>query len=356
MSLLIKIKKKGMVFTLVSILISSLIISSFFFLYEQRLDNETTFVSLRVQTINNFIIQSESYVSNLARDSTKSALEDIINAMISDGEFTSDLEQVLFDCLATGSFSISSSFSCSGNSNLSGRLDDLSQLILSTFNIRSQIEIEDVEILQVSPWGLFIFVDYNITVGDDYGFWVSNKRAGAEVNIEGLPDPTSSIVHSDLSSLAHTTIFRIANRQEDDIGFWQEEPSTLHRVVSRGEYILNTNAPGFIQRLEGDMSASPFGLMSIVNSSIVGTYDEIASISGMGEIFYLDYLFWNMNCVPGNYLEYDFWKTGMSAIDRTNLRVNSSVSGLNGTRIPLSLAQQTNMDGSKYTYSGSTSC
>lgn len=340
--------KKGVMFTMATILLSTIIITSLFFFQETRIDQELQPASLRMQTINNHIRLSGDFYSNLMSQYTYEALENITNMLIAEGDYFADFDIEIERCFINGSVLLGSSTNSCGDS-FNKVLKSWDAYILENLNINSSSTITSINLTQETAWEVIAKFNLSLAIVDNYGTWKTQKSLVSTINIEGLKDPTYQIVHSDVESHSYENRINLSNRF--DIGittdFWQEKPSTLEQEVIDQKYFILNQTPSFLGRLKGDFSPSELGIVSIVKPSKTNINMNIS---------HLDYLYWRQECVNGPHARYDFWSDDMNVADRFSMNINASNPGLQDAIVPFQLGVFTNMSDSKYYKPFTISC
>ena len=335
--------KKGVVFTTLAILISIVLVTSFFFLQDVPLDFESERTSLKLATTNSFILSTQGYVSNLVLLSSRQGLVDMVEIMFDEEEYYVDFDSEFRRCLLEGEVNIGGgSESCSSEAYLVGQIDAWNDFVFQNVKINSEIEILDLDIAQETPWEIEIFATYNLVASDDFGSWNITDTVSTQVPIFGLKDPIYGLVHSDYSSYRDTNQI-IAQRQ--DFNLWQETPSSLHLTTVRGTYFDHPMGISYLNRLRNNITSDDAGIISIVPG------DRPSS-----DTIFIDAYYYNQECYSGNVVRFDFWNAGMTENFRSQLEVNASVTGLNASVLPVEIADYANMTSSQYRIEYSISC
>ncbi|MFT4282834.1 MAG: hypothetical protein ACMXX6_00225 [Candidatus Woesearchaeota archaeon] len=328
--------KKGVMFTLIAILLSTIILSSLFFFQETRIDKELEPASLRIQTVNNYIRLSSTFYENLMSSHAYNLIENIINAMIEEGEYLDDFDFEVQRCFVEGEFSVNGvDFDCEVNFN--EVLQEWDEYILQELNFNSQTSLQNIRLTQENPWEITVEFELSLEVEDSFATWHANKSLRSFFRIEGLYDPTYEITHPDVSEFSYNNTIKFADLELEML--WQEKPSTLEQVVINQEYFFVNQTPSFLGRLQGNFSPSDYGIVSIVKPSQTNINTNISHI---------DYLYWRQECQNGLFGQYDFWSEDMNEAERFSMEINDSNPGLQDTIIPQTIASLTNMSDTKY--------
>ncbi len=124
-----------------------------------------------------------------------------------------------------------------------------------------EINITKISLYHTSPWNINteVYLTINISSRSDNIEIVYNKTVNVSVSIIGLRDPLYSVntngrLHNAIYIFNKSPIINNSNNTQDFLNFSQEM-----------YYISNPDAPSFLQRFEGNLSPSAFGIESIVN-------------------------------------------------------------------------------------------
>ncbi|PIN81404.1 hypothetical protein COV13_01130 [Candidatus Woesearchaeota archaeon CG10_big_fil_rev_8_21_14_0_10_32_9] len=339
-----KINKKGIIFTILALLISSIVITLFFSFKEVPLDNSSQNIKIRIQQVNMYITQVEMYIKDVTKISTLSALDFAINQMIDQNAYYSDFDSALQRCMISGVLPTPGNegavIACPDSAKLQANINEIGAFAAENLTIQSVVRVNNIKLTQTTPWQIIVTVNYSIKVEDSYATWDAVKTLNQTVNIVGLNDPTYWIVQPSLSSYKYLNAFK----QVENQGLWLETPSTANYVTVNKIYFKYENAPSFLNRVRGNMSNSTCcGIASIV--------PPLDSISNP-DLSNLDYIFWKNNICSGieenQYYRFNFWKSGMTEIDRLSRVIPESGYGLNGSIVPPSFATFVNMTNTSY--------
>ncbi len=130
----------------------------------------------------------------------------------------------------------------------------------SKVNAEVSLSSPRITVLQRDPWYVTVQVNTTLLVKDknDKVQWRINKSVEAEISVENFEDPlylisTNGLVTHGITKTTYTPFVQGSN------------VANLSAHASDSYYTENPQAPSFIQRLEGNMSASPYGIESFVN-------------------------------------------------------------------------------------------
>ena len=253
------INKKGIFFTYAAIALSAVIILSVnvYKTYEMREDIEV--IGVRINTMNNFIKDVEQDLEKGLYISSFRAFASMNQYIASNGTFIINLEESFNELILEGT--------------LDG--EELSLMKYSTFtdwankikiqadkiDILVNFTITDISINHTDAWSVLTVAGIDIIVKDkkNTSSWKRNKIITTKVSIENFEDPLY-VVNSRgraTNAIVKSTIIDFVD--EGDI-------SNLLMHLNNSYYIESNTSPNFLMRLQGDLSNSPTGIESLVNT------------------------------------------------------------------------------------------
>ena len=141
-----------------------------------------------------------------------------------------------------------------------------SDMIASVNNKADKINVEvimentTVELVQNDPWNLRVTMISDFIMQDKEGLakWNKSQNISVLISIQGFEDPIFIVgALAQVPRKINKTIYEGQYVNGADV-------SNLSDHVDQGYYAANTNAPSFLKRLEGDLSADPNGIESFV--------------------------------------------------------------------------------------------
>ncbi|MGV8168923.1 MAG: hypothetical protein ACP5N3_02600 [Candidatus Nanoarchaeia archaeon] len=331
--------KKGIIFTILAVLISAIVVTSFFAYKNLPLDQGVDNTKIRIQSINKYNQQAGSYINAVSRNAGEKTLNFTIDQMISHNQFLGNYTKEFISCLNTGTMTApwaGTPIACPSDANLVKRVSDFEDFSNNALNINSDITINSIKLEEYSPWRLQVIVNYTIKITDSYASWNETVISRSFINIEGYRDPTYYIMSS--GSPQYSLRYNMTVNSSYISG-WVEQTSTLHMLTVNQLYFQWEEAPSFLSRLNNQTTPSAsYGIVSIVSPDHIN--------ESMGTRSSLDYEFWKSKTInPGEYRRYDFWNDGVEAIE---YGIEAPYYGLNGTVVPVTLTVFTNMDDPAY--------
>lgn len=246
--------KKGVFFTILVMAMLSLFLISYGF-YSDIKSRES--INKRIETMNNFIFSIEKDMSRQTYVSGYRAILSIQNKITADGHFIANSQNAIREAIINGSIENENISLMSGY-----RLSDIN-LILADLgnkeNLLINYSIREVNISQEDPWNVRIdlVVDSYIKDKGNLAFWNRTKVISSKIDITGFEDPLYLInTNGKISNRINKTIYKpfVEGTNIDNL--------SIHSQYSY--YIESSEAPSFLDRLEGKISANPNGIESLV--------------------------------------------------------------------------------------------
>jgi hypothetical protein len=339
------LSKKGIMFTVLAVLLSAVVLASFFSIRGLPIDNDVENTKLRVQGINNYISQSERYMDSITRIAATKTLNFTIDIMIGNNSFLGNYTEEYVSCMKTGRMKLwnNSVINCPTDSNLTKKVKQFEEFSKTRMNLDTTLTVNDVSLTQSDPWNIVVIVNYTIKINDSYAVWEENKILQSYVDITGYRDPTYYIVNSTnpVFQVRYPMYVEIEAISATD---WVSTPSTIHSLIVRKKYFAWPEAPDFLSRLNNNVAPSgDSGIVSIVSPDFIDESKLPVNFTKLS----VDYMYWK-NITPTSeltYKRYNFWKP---YVDPRYYGVNASNPGLNGTVLPSELRTYVNMNNDVY--------
>ncbi|NPE26909.1 hypothetical protein HNV12_02815 [Methanococcoides sp. SA1] len=251
----IKMNKRGAIITLITITILSLFALSY---GTYILTQDRSSINSRITTLNNFVASVEQ---DLPRQTYISGYRSVFlfNKQILDtGEYIENLDTSLNEIFFNGTL----------NEQTQDLMDDATfsaiQSFLSTsaakINADLSLQNPTISISQNDPWNIAVTFNTTLIIEDKGGLasWNSPTSIISLIPIENFEDPLYSIntagkVLNKINQTPYTTFVT------------GSDYSNLQNHFSNSLYLASTSAPSYLMRLQGNLSASPHGIESMVN-------------------------------------------------------------------------------------------
>ncbi|MFA6072670.1 MAG: hypothetical protein WC758_00980 [Candidatus Woesearchaeota archaeon] len=332
--------KKGIMFTILAVLMCAVIISSFFMVYDLPLDQNVDNTKIRVSGMNQYVDQTEIYIGDITYVSGLKTLEFMNDIMIGNNSFLVNFTEEYISCMTVGSIDVpwsGSVVTCPQDAYLYSKINEFESFSNNRMGINSDITVNRLELTQNSPWDLLLIINYTLKINDSYAYWNETRVVEKHMSIIGLKDPTYYIVKN--TSPLYAARFDMRINSSTSTASWTEKPSTANQVVVSKRYFEWSLAPSFLNRLNNKTTSSEYGIVSIVS------FNNTALMSGRSSI---DYEFWKGIATQAPYIRYDFWAAGVTDAERAEYNIYANIFGLNGTIIPGTLKNEINMTDVSY--------
>ena len=256
------LRRKAMFFTLISVLLVTIIIISFTFYSSYRTQSKMFVVETRVNTMDRFIEDLEKDMERALYIAGFRAILGAEDYIIKNGEYLDNPSSLLGELAINGTLN-GTQLNLTIDSSLSDWFDRVS-IQGQNIGVEMNYTMLGFEINQSDPWFIDFYVDLELDISDTKGIakWNRNKTAFGTVSIVGLEDPVYTI-----GAYGRTT--RIINKTEDNI----QGIDDLKDFLDSGAYRANSDAPSFLMRLEGNLSSSPYGIETLVNTNEFAFYE-----------------------------------------------------------------------------------
>jgi nitrogen fixation protein len=246
--------------------------------YEQRKSVEN-----RISTMNNFLFSTEQDLSRHLYISGYRTIFLMEKKIFDSGQPISNLASLFNETFFSGTFEGGSSEFFVGEtmSEIESSINDAA----SSVGVNITISEPVINVSQTDPWNVKISLDYHLTMNDkgNLAHWDKNASTSAYIPITSFDDPLYTIKTNRLITKQITrTLFSNFISGAD--------VSNLSSHLTNSYYKESTNAPSFLNRLQGDYTSSLYGIESLVNlqtliSQGITVYDKTV----------IDYIYFSIN-------------------------------------------------------------
>ena len=268
--------KKGMFFTLMSIMLLTIFIASLSYSMSYKERDNMFIIETRVRTINNFIDNLEQDLQRGIKISATRALIGIQDYMAQTGDFLNDSQTGFEEALVNGSVE-GYGLNLTAGSSLNDWIQKI-QAQAEKVNIIIDMNIADFSAEHTDPWNINIStnISFNVSDSNNIASWQFNKQISLLFNVIGFEDPIYFI----------KSYGKVA-RQIIPTNFTSWGIGNLKSHLISRTYRAYSGAPSFLMRLEGNLSSSPYGIETIVDTDEFVTYGiPIIERSSV------DYIYW----------------------------------------------------------------
>jgi hypothetical protein len=335
--------KKGIMFTIMSVLVCALIITSFFTYKSIALDSNVDNTRLRIKNINRYVDESDVYIRSVASIAGSKTLDFTLNIMIGNNSYLTNYTKEFESCLLTGRMNVSwnptSPIYCPSDVVVGNRFHEFEEFSRTKLNINSNMHLNSISLDQGDPWNLRVAVNYTLTINDSYAFWNETRVVYGNIYIIGYRDPTYYIVNdqTDLYKVRYPMVVNSSFLQA-----WNETPSNAQVEVLNKHYFEWNGAPSYLDRLSNVNNESMFsrscgigvgrcGIVSIVSPDFIE--ESMLATGSTNTRSSMDFEFWKNKTIDPYYyrrLNFDL----LTSAQRASMHINygdSNHMGMNGT-------------------------
>ncbi len=278
--------KKGVLFTMLSVLVSGFFIISLSAQSELPLDSDVESLSFRIDVLSRFRDSFETFSHRALRTSGYHAIvalgEHVDERTFFDNE--QEFKDSLKSCMVNGTHNISSgAYNCSDmnerNVTIPDWLDTVANLSSNNMSLNTTYEIKQLGVRQSFPFFLTVEMNVSYTIGSEFASISRNYTAVDEVTIEGVREPMGGrFLGTDQTRLIKETEMRASD--------WNKQ--NLSKFVQNKEYRYHSDAPSIIDRFTGVWDESSCcGIEAVLSSDL----DNIPTTGALENSSYIDYMY-----------------------------------------------------------------
>jgi hypothetical protein len=249
--------KKGMTYFIVSSLIVAVLIGIFFVSNKYKYTDETDLYTLRILSMNDFIknfnsdVHRATYVSAFR---TMIALEDHVTT---NSQYLSNVNESFKETFYSGEIN-GTAIEIMENSSFRDYVNKINSLA-NSMGMVMNVSVYNIELSQSDPWSIdvHVFLTVNLTDSTRTVSWHTSKDFYTNIPIDNLRDPLYGV----------NTLNKIPNairKQNNTVLVSGSDTSTLLDHINQSYYLASAEAPSFLKRFEGDTSADPNGIESVI--------------------------------------------------------------------------------------------
>jgi hypothetical protein len=286
--------RKALFYTLVAVIFLAVIIVVFGTYNKYKFQDRQEVYETRIRTMNDFIRDFQSDISRATYISTFRAMLAMEEYVSKTGQFIESktkTEELFREAFNNGSIN-GVQYPIMNESdfqNYLGRVNAKARQI----DIAIAANVTGVSIIQSDPWHLNVSFDIHVIITDMKGLagWTYDSSTSTLVPIDDLKDPLYTVK---TQGAMPNTIRRMNQSMMPLVDDTSDTNTTtgLAHFINQSYYWNNTRAPSLLQRFYGDMSASPYGIESII---------RLDSLQSQNPVLYpirkyqssIDYLYFN---------------------------------------------------------------
>ena len=325
--------KKGVVFTIASLVISGVLVSTFFTFQSTPVDQSVDSVTQKIQNTNNFIERTDIYLQNLVRVRSYELMDNLTKRMENEGSYFDDFDQAFENCIVNGSHD---GQDCS---NISERVEEFESFTQSNLTLDPEIELMNVSLDQSNPWSYDITLESQIYINDSYAEWNTTREVNETVPIIGLLEPAYRV------SPSVSTDYETANVsiQGDQSPPWGAADSVLQNITINEGFFHYNESYSFLDKMRNESSPQLddcCGLVNIVPEVNTSGSDDCDTN--------IDFFHTYQKPYKNEYGSADIKRINFDKLDpgqRSAVNYDdANPEGLNGTTLPEELITMTDMD------------
>ena len=256
---------KGVIFSLISILIAAFILLLFWNANAPSLDVTQPAVETRVTVMDHYLASWDAYVGDATRATTRAALYGLTQRLANNQTVYSlvAIQGNLSDCLMTGSadFAANGPSSCfygGVSDSLDARLANFSRLAKDELGIDTKYAIGGISVRDSAPFEIELRFTINSTITDpSFASWNRSKEYDTYVSVEGLPDPLF-VRGGDSIMKPKRNKYDLRRRNLTQYPSPRERlnKSGVVNLVTQRQYVEDRRlAPTYLERLRGDVTS-----------------------------------------------------------------------------------------------------
>lgn len=273
--------KKGVIFTVIAIVLSVFFTTVFSGKVEQPIDYKTDLTETRIRVLSSYVENFYDYASGAGSIAGYSALQGVIAEMGARNpkSYNANFESQYLYCISTGNLTASTICPGMSNKTITSFLNSIVALARNELNINSTYTINNMTVSQVTDaFSIEIKANITLRVIDSYANITDNRNITSSVSVDGVPDPIYMI-----DGIYNQTIKKNAlNKREGD---WNI--TDMRDLYFNHTYRNYKEGLSIINRIKGNFTPNIFGIESLVNQSLLTMgvdYDVNDSM--------VDYLLW----------------------------------------------------------------
>ncbi len=280
-----RMEKKGVIFTIVAILLVGILIGSAA-LMSREMYNQKSYIALsRVSSMNDFISSVEQDAGRSLMIAGYRSIISIQKKVSNNATFIANFSDVFEEIMLNGTID-GQAQDLMANASVNDWVKRINEEA-NKVNINLVIIPISVKTYQKDPWTITIQFNATINVTDfnNLAYWHYNKSFEKDIDIVSFEDPLYTV-----NSNNKVTNIIMRDNNSDFVDRATNDTANLYNHMNNSFYIASPNAPSFLQRFEGNLSPSPYGIESLVN--LVDFSKQSVPTFGRSVI---DYEYFNMN-------------------------------------------------------------
>ncbi|MBW2992658.1 hypothetical protein KY345_05570 [Candidatus Woesearchaeota archaeon] len=251
-------RKDGVFYTITALLLMGVFLFGFLSITKYRYSTKALVIETRVNTINDFISDVERDIQRAVYITSYRCILSMTQMITINQDYVDNVESRFEELFFNGTYQGSEpSFMTNNTFTLwEQRIEEKA----SELDIDIEFADKAVSVGQEDPWHVSTELNFTLYIGDVKGTanFTKSYSVEADVPIEYFEDPTYRLNTNGLVIKA----IQIQNNTDFVNG---SDTTNLEIHNNETMYIAFSDAPGYMKRLEGDLSADENGIESLVN-------------------------------------------------------------------------------------------
>ena len=256
-----RMNKKGIFFTMLSIALVSLLLIS---VSVYSLARERENVGNRIETMNNYVFSLEEDIERKLYISGFRIIFLFEKRMLETGNYITDIDSIFSEAFLNGTIDGTvnadelSLIEGVTFSNISADINEDSSKVNIAVNLTNPV----ITVSQIDPWNVLVNLSVDLLIEDVSGlaYWNLSSSYEVEVPVTNFEDPLYIIgTNGRISHKINETPYLVSELVNGT------NYTNIIDHLNKFYYVETMDAPSFLNRLEGNFSADPQGIESLVN-------------------------------------------------------------------------------------------
>ena len=250
--------KRALFFTLIAIVLSALFVASFTFYIAYKESRQLESSKVRINSMNEFVKSVERDMQRALYIASFRAILSMSDYITTSGKYVNDTEKgfvrLVFNGTVGNRTTVEPLMVNQTILNWSKKIMQLSQGLEVSLNLK----VINVSVFQDAPWEIntVAYLNFTITDSKQTAAWTRLTRISSSLPVENFEDPIYMIKSNG----------KVARRiVKSNITAWNISALKLH-LLGR-TFTASSSAPSFLKRLEGNLTASPQGIETLVDTN-----------------------------------------------------------------------------------------
>lgn len=252
--------KKGIYFTMIGIVIISLVIGYSFLSDNSRDYQRSEIMEDRAYAMNDFLTDIEKDISRMIIISGYRTFLSLEKRISDERDYINDFDDVFFSIFINGSYN-GTLYTLMDNSSMDAWNERIN-IESSVLNLNFDITANSIDVYHIDPYEVEIRLNATIYLKDFYEPISFNysKEFSEKISIIDFEDPMYKVETNDkITNVIRKSVFSdfVIDATNDSTNFY------LH--LNESYYVESTDAPSFLMRMKGEFGPSFYGIESYVN-------------------------------------------------------------------------------------------